>query len=375
MLNNSNKHPPANTTLWLTVAYAMVLVYVTLHPVGAIRWTDAPAWGFVFKPWSKFGVTGFDVWINVLAYLPLGFGLAWLLGQSRVKRWGGKTLQSFIQVLLALMLSAGLSFLLESLQSYSPVRVASTWDVVCNAGGALVGILFAVAIKGRVSWIGRLLNHIIGPHRGALWAVIGLWGLAQMHPQGWSFMTAPLALVTEGWMPVQGRAMPLTAMQLQNLETIASVVALSGMLSLIRLGLHKRLNLIERSVCLLVGLVFIFTWQTFSYSLQYGLDEWQLWANEGVMGAMGFIALAYAAWSLLPAPWVAVGAVMSLALHTALAQMLPQHPYIVNPELWQQGRLIHLYALTSLVSAVWPILALAALVLQSRYFESSRHSN
>jgi glycopeptide antibiotics resistance protein len=270
MLNNSNKHPPANTTLWLTVAYAMVLVYVTLHPVGAIRWTDAPAWGFVLKPWSKFGVTGFDVWINVLAYLPLGFGLAWLLGQSRVKRWGGKALQSFIQVLLALTLSAGLSFLLESLQSYSPVRVASTWDVVCNAGGALVGTLFAVAIKGRVSWIGRLLNHIIGPHRGALWAVIGLWGLAQMHPQGWSFMTAPLALVTEGWMPVQSRAMPLTAMQLQNLETIASVVALSGMLSLIRLGLHKRLNLIERSVCLLAGLVFILTWQTFSYSLQYG---------------------------------------------------------------------------------------------------------
>jgi hypothetical protein len=51
---------------------------------------------------------------------------------------------------------------------------------------------------------------------------------------------------------------------------------------------------------------------------------------------------------------------------------LPAHPYTTSADLWQQGRLIHLYGLTSVVSALWPILALAALVLQSRYRDSNR---
>jgi glycopeptide antibiotics resistance protein len=372
MLNASFKHPIANTSRWLTLAYALVLIYVTLHPLGALRWTDAPPWGFVFKPWTKVGVTAFDVWVNIVAYVPLGFGLAWLLANSRVQRWSKR---NTLVVVLAFALGASLSFLLESMQSYSPVRVSSMWDVACNASGTLLGGLVAMVFKGRVSWLGRLFSHCIAPHRGALWAVIGLWALAQLHPQGWSFMTAPLALLTKDWLPSQGVAMPLSAMQLQNLETIASVVALSGMLSLIRLGLHRRLGFIARSACLLIGLTAILIWQAAAYGVQYGWGEWRLLANAGVMSALIFIALVYVAWALLPTPWVAVGAVMSLALHTALAQMLPPHPYTASSELWQQGRLIHLYGLTSVVSALWPILALAALVLQSRYLDSNRDSN
>ncbi len=369
MQNSAFHHPTANTTRWLTLAYALVLIYVTLHPLGALRWTDAPPWGFVFKTWTKFGVTPFDVWANVVAYVPFGFGLAWLIANSRVQRWSQR---SVLFALLAFAIGAGLSFLLESMQSYSTVRVSSMWDVACNAGGTLFGALLAMLLKGRVSWLGRLLGHCIAPHRGALWAVIGLWALAQLHPQGWSFMTAPLALLTNEWLPTQGVAMPLTAMQLQNLETIASVVALSGMLSLIRLGLHKQLGFAARSACLLLGLVAIVLWQIAAYAMQYGWGEWRLLANEGVLAGVAFIALVYVAWALLPAPWVVVGAVMSLALHTALAQMLPPHPYTASSELWQQGRLTHLFGLTSVVSALWPILALAALVLQSRYLDSKR---
>jgi hypothetical protein len=100
--------------------------------------------------------------------------------------------------------------------------------------------------------------------------------------------------------------------------------------------------------------------------LQYGWGEWRLLANAGVLDAIVFIGAVFLAWALLPSPWVAVGAVLSLAVHTALAQMLPAHPYTNSSELWQQGRLIHLFGLTGVVSALWPLLALAALVLQSR---------
>jgi glycopeptide antibiotics resistance protein len=371
MLNDTHP-PPANTAYWLTTAYALVLIYVSLHPLGALRWSDAAPWGFVFKPWSKSGVTPFDVWINLLAYVPLGLGLAHLLSVSRVSRWVKKRFRNSIKIVLALLIGAGLSFFLESMQSYSSVRVASMWDVVCNSAGVLFGGVLAALLEGRMAWLKRLLNHIIGPHRGALWAVIGLWGLAQLHPQGWSFMTAPLALLADGWIAARTSSLPLTAIQLQSLETVASVVALSGMLSLIRLALHKQLSLIERSVCLLIGLLMVMLWQAIAYNLQYGWGEWRLLANTGFINAIIYIALAYVAWALLPAPWVAVGAVLSLAVHTALAQILPPHPYTSSAELWQQGRLIHLYGLTTVVSALWPIMALAALVLQSRYFDSNR---
>ncbi len=363
---------PANNARWLTLAYALVLAYVSLHPLGALRWTDVAPWGFVLKPWSKVGVTSFDLWVNVLAYAPLGFGLASLLARARVRHWGTAPYQGLIHVLLATALGGGLSFLLESLQSYSTVRVASLWDVGCNASGSLIGALLATLLRGRVGWLERLLTRCIAPQRGALWVVVGLWGLAQLHPQGWSFMTAPLSLLTSGWLPTQGIRIALSAEQLQNLETIASVVALSGMLSLIRLGLHPRLGFVGRSACLLGGLVAVLGWQALAYSLQYGWGEWRLLANAGVLDAMGFIAAVYLAWALLPTPWVVVGAVTSLALHTALAQMLPPHPYTSSAELWQQGRLIHLYGLTSVVSALWPILALAALVLQSRYRDAAK---
>jgi glycopeptide antibiotics resistance protein len=374
MFKDPFEHTPTNTSRWLTLAYAVVLIYVTAHPLSAFRWTTASPFGFVFKPWSAAGVTSFDLWVNVVAYAPLGFGLVWMLFQSRTCRWGSAKWNGGVLVVLAILLSGFLSFFLESLQSYSTERVASLWDVMCNTSGALIGALLAVLIKGRVSWVGRIISHCIAPHRGALWVVIGLWALAQVHPQRWSFMTAPLTVLTHGWLPIQGVSMPLTAQQLRHLETIASVVAVSGMLSLIRLGLHRRLHFFSRSVFLLGSLILIFVWQAVVYGIQYGWGEWRLLANDGMIDAARFIVVVYLAWALLPTPWVVVGSVTSLALHMALAQMLPMHPYGANVELWQEGRLIHLYGLTSLVSAVWPVLALAALVLQSKYRES-RESN
>lgn len=364
---------PSNTAQWLTLAYALVLVYVTLHPLGALRWTDAPAWAFLLKPWSKLGVTPFDVWVNVLAYVPLGAGLAWQLGRSRLARWGSRGWQISSVALLATAVGACFSLLLEGIQTFSSVRVASTWDVACNSTGALAGAALALMFKGtgQLSGLERLLAHCIAPQRGALWAVIGLWALAQLHPQGWSFMTAPLSFLTSGWLPTQGVQVPLSAEQLHNLETISSVVALSGMLSLMRLGLHPRLGFLTRSLCLLIGLALVLGWQAGAYSFQYGWGEWRLLANDGVLDALSYVAVLYVAWALLPAPWVVVGAVLALAVHTAMAQMLPAHPYAISPSLWQQSRLIHLYGLTGMVSALWPILALAALVLQSKFRQTT----
>ncbi len=356
---------PTNTASWLTLAYVLLIIYITLHPVTEIRWSQAPPLGFILKPWTRVGITAFDVWTNIAAYLPLGFGLAWIVPSRQLA----------VKLMTVLVVAAGLAFSLESLQSYSPQRVSSLLDVLCNAAGSGLGALLACAFKGRHSALGRWLEHYIAPHRGAIWAVIGLWAVAQLHPQGWVMMTAPLATLTNTWLPsqvTQGFGMTLNALELRNLEMVSCVVAVSSILALLRLGLNRHLTVLARVWIVLLGATLLIIWQILSYWIQYGWGEWRLLASDGLIDAAWVMVGLFVAYAVLPSPWVVVGAVVSLALHTALAQMLPAHPYIANAALWQQGRLAHVHGLTGLVSALWPILALAALVLQSRYLNSDK---
>jgi glycopeptide antibiotics resistance protein len=373
-------YKPSNTAFWLGVAYAGLIVYITLHPLSAIRWTEATPWGFAFKPWTMQGVTAFDTAVNVLAYLPLGWlwarqlqalGLRLAsLGATGAPRWLQGLSHGAPGVLLISSVGLGLSFVLESIQSYSPARVASLLDVLCNTLGTCTGALLAQWFRLGRGATNAWLHRTIAPHGGAFWAVVGLWAIAQLHPQGWTFMTAPLATLTDTWLPSQGSqslGFPLNSTQLRNLETVSTVVALTGVLALLRLGLNHQLQLLSRAGLLLLGFVGVLVWQILSHGVQYGWGEWRFLVSEGVLNAAWVMVGVCAAWMLLPAHWVTVGAVMALALHTALAQMLPPHPYSTSAALWQQGRWVHVYGLTGVISALWPILALAALVLQSRH--------
>lgn len=84
--------------------------------------------------------------LNVVLFLPFGFGLAWwarLRGWRRAAVWPGIVLGG-----------AALSFLVEFLQLYVPRRSTSWDDVVMNTLGALAGIvLFEL-------WGARLLGFI-----------------------------------------------------------------------------------------------------------------------------------------------------------------------------------------------------------------------
>lgn len=347
---------PTHTVAWLTLAYAWVLAYITLHPLATMRWLDINPLGFVFKAWSKVGITAFDVTSNIIAYIPLGMGLAWCLLRVCPRPW---------QALLAALLVASLwSLGLESLQTYSPSRVASSIDWACNSAGALLGAVVATTLHGRLQWLRRMITVCLAPKRGAIWAVLGLWGLAQLHPQDWALMTAPLSFLSSVWLPSQGLGVALTAVQLRNLETIACVVALTGFFGMVRLGLSSSLPVWGRMLCMALAAVGVAVVQMGIDWAQYGWGEWRLLASAGAMDAMPPVLLMLLAWTVLPVHWVAVATVLALALQLALAQMLPSHPYTSSAPLWQSARLVHLYSLSGLLSAVWPLLALTALVLQ-----------
>ena len=373
-------NPARNNAFWLTLAYAVVIAYSSLHPLEALRYAPQVPWAFIARGLPRIGVTSFDVWLNVWAYVPLGMGLCWLVlhpsGGRRVANAAPWVLRALVALLAASAGGALLSLCMESLQSYSPARVASLIDVLTNTAGAALGAMIVVAAH---LLLGRRLQRLIdwllasiAPQRGAVWAVVGLWALAQLHPQGWAFMTAPLAsllthYLSAGAAPnlVQGIALPPA--QLQSLETIAVVVALTGVLSLCRMGLHPRVGVVGRGIVLGLALIVIVSWQALAYVVQYGPGQWNLLLSLGVIHAMWPVAAVWLLLTITPSVFAPVLGVGALALHVALAQMLPIHPYVASAPLWQQGKFIHLYGLTQIVSALWPVLALGALVLQSRY--------
>jgi len=131
------------TTAWpLFWLYAALIAYASLYPFDSWRFQGVLSWSFLTAPWPRYW-TGFDVLSNVLGYAPLGFLLALAVHRSR-RDWPAIT--------LATVVAAALSFAMESLQMFLPVRVPSNLDWVLNVGGAWAG---AVVASG-LAWAGLI---------------------------------------------------------------------------------------------------------------------------------------------------------------------------------------------------------------------------
>src|SRR5665647_832646 len=126
------------TSAWpLALVYVGLVVYASLYPFVGWRYQGIVPWVFMGSPWPQFW-TGFDVAINVLGYLPLGF----LLVLSALR-----TTKLSYAVPLVTLVASVLSFAMESLQSYLPDRVPSNVDLALNALGAWLGASLAWAME------------------------------------------------------------------------------------------------------------------------------------------------------------------------------------------------------------------------------------
>ena len=126
--------------LWFSV--------ITLLSLAAILYTRLVPFDFVWAgrvPWERVTLaplTMRDVPLNVLLFMPLGFGLAALDGRrttdDRPQPAGSRRLWSVVRgpLVASLLLSAAL----EAVQMYMPERVPSLADVIANGLGALAGV-------------------------------------------------------------------------------------------------------------------------------------------------------------------------------------------------------------------------------------------
>jgi VanZ family protein len=155
--------------------WALLLAYASLYPFWPLRVPapDAIA-GFFLPPRYP---SRSDVVFNVIAYVPLGM-LACLFYRQLARGWQ--------PIARAVGFAAVFSLSMELVQFFIPNRVASLYDLLANAGGALLGSL--VFLDPLYSIVTRPLGElregtlIPGAWGDAGLVLVMLWLLAQLNP-------------------------------------------------------------------------------------------------------------------------------------------------------------------------------------------------
>jgi VanZ family protein len=150
------------------------ILFLTLYPFqfDFARRLPGKVTPFLLGGWGK-TTSLLDVFLNVLLFVPYGFGIA-----HRLRQWGRSKAATFI---LALAAGAALSYLVEVLQFYIPQRDSGWGDVITNSTGSVVGFLFfemlGPAALRFFAFCERSLVSFLSPPRAVLVLslYLGLW--------------------------------------------------------------------------------------------------------------------------------------------------------------------------------------------------------
>ncbi|MGH8001532.1 MAG: VanZ family protein [Brasilonema sp.] len=115
----------------LVIFSILVVLVATLYPFN-FSFPDSLSLQLIiasFDNTSSFG----DLVNNILLFMPLGFGFTALLQRKMMKLMS--------KLLIVILISAGLSSIVEILQVFLPSRTPTPADIVNNTIGGLVGII------------------------------------------------------------------------------------------------------------------------------------------------------------------------------------------------------------------------------------------
>ena len=354
------------TSAWpLSQAYAALIVYASLYPFTGWRDQGIAPWEFLWSPLPKYW-TGFDVAANTGGYVPLGF----LLALSFVRR-GGQALSPggrMVAIGVAALAAAGLSLLMEALQTYLPSRVPSNVDFVLNLAGALLGAVVAAALEaaGAIDhWSRFRVRWFVEDARGAL-VLLALWPFALLFPASVPFglgqvMERLEAAMAEWlldtpfleWMPVRD-------VELQPLVPGAELICVAlGTLIPCLLGYSVIQRIARRAIFAAAAITVGVGATALSAALSWGPSHAWAWLSLPVQ--LGLLAGMLLAVALLPAPRRACAALVlaALVLHLSLLNQAPASAYFADTlQAWEQGRFIRFNGLAQWLGWMWPYAAL-----------------
>lgn len=327
----------------ISLSYAMLIIYVSLTPFDFNFHNGISGWAWLAAPLPRF-ITLFDVSVNLLAYIPLGF----LLVFACYPRW-----RNFVALGVALGFSALLAFCVESLQTWLPTRIPSQMDWWANVLGGLLGALLAIPLGPQWlsgSIIRKRFDQWFGIHWGAC-ALFLLFPWSQIYPQSsW--------LGTGVWGHAIFASVDWGTMVINHVAQEAVITALCwlGAGLLLSLGMRPKApqwKILNGLLLVTVIIKIVFT------ALQFGSEFSLLWLTAGALWGMvlGSILLKWAlALTGITKFWLAIIFLLSATL---AINLLPDNPYfLLTLRHWNQGRLLHFNELMQWVSVVWLPLAL-----------------
>ncbi len=359
---------PGRSAVWLAWAYAVLVIYASLYPFEGWRWPPGqPPWALALLPRSIYH-DPFDVYSNLLGYLPLGALLGIALHRP------GKTLPWTLA--LPVLAAASLSYCCELLQQFVPRRVPSLEDLGMNAGGALIGTLLGVAAQG-LGWVQRwhrLRERWFGEEGAAALGLLALWPIGLLFPA-----PVPLGLGQVGermreWaaamlqdVPWAERAHallaegPTTALPLRPLAEL--LIVAMGLLAPCLVAYAVMTPGLRRCTMALGALLLATGAMTTSTWLNFGPAHALAWltplSGQGLM--LGFLLALLLA--LLPrrlAP--GLGLVVLTGLVVGVAQVGADPYFAHSLQAWEQGRFVRFHGLAQWVGWMWPYLAMGWLL-------------
>jgi VanZ family protein len=352
----------------LALVYAALVLYASLYPFAGWRWPPGPSLGaLLVLPWPPWR-DPFDVWSNVLGYMPLG-GLLYV---AQVR--GGRT--AWKAALGALLAASALSYLTEVIQQFLPGRVPSRVDWALNsvgaaAGAAMAAVLQALGLLQR--WQALRERWFVRDSAGGL-SLLALWPIGLLFPTPVPLAVGHLAnelrdallALFEGATWARGFAELLHGVGLgaQPLPPLSdALVQLLGLLapclvafSVTQRGLRRALLV---AALLLLGVLAT----TLSTAMSFGPANALAWLTPQTLPALALGAALAAGCALLEARAAAGLGLAVLGVLVVLVNQAPVDPYFADSlQSWEQGRFIRFHGLALWIGWLWPYAAMAWLL-------------
>ena len=327
----------------IAFTYIFLICYGCLNPFNFDLKFGLNPFAWWFGPLPKY-ITLFDVTINVLGYIPLGFILVFAL----YPRW-----QGFWAILITLLSSAFLSALIESTQTWLPTRIPTQIDWMANLLGAFIGALLALPLGPH--WLsGTALRKRFDYWFGTRWLSVSLFILfpfAQIYPQ-----SAWLGMGFLGITPNMTNDWGSGAINHILYETLVTGLSWFGVCLFFSLALRPsipKLGLLSSLLIITVITKSLFT------SLQFGAEFGFVWLSTGAILGMGLasaLSFAFLERSTRIRFIACLSAFIALII---LVNYFPDNPYLtISLPSWGQSRLAHLNDLMQWLSWLWLPIAL-----------------
>lgn len=352
----------------LALLLAALIVYASLYPFEGWRLQGGNPLAFLWAPFPRYW-SAFDVYANLIGYVPLGFLTVLVAVRSGGSRW---------VVVLGFVLPTLLSLSMESTQVFLPSRVASNVDWMLNTAGGLMGSALAWCLS-RTRWLDpwqRIRTHWFEPDTHGALVLLALWPVALLYPTSlpfglgqvwWALESAAAQSLSDTalapWLPVRlQEVMPLTP------AAEAWCVAL-GMLAPCFLGFSVLRGVFRRVLLLLALWVLAVAVMGLSSALTYNPTHAWTWLTPPVMVGLVVGLVVGLLGSVLSRRACVVWLVWLLLAGLALLNNAPVTPYLAESiHVWAQGRFIRFHGLTQWLGWVWPyaVMVHAAVQISSR---------